>query len=327
MSDDSRVGNTITLVSHGWGRAGNRYMTLSAYLAMGFCCRSRLLSLPAGDKELPGEGGQFTAEQRWFTFSNVTLPWPEFQGMRDDPAICRPGKKDGGNAAFRYENVHSQLLQCMNRVYLRGCEKAYLGSLVDTEAHCPKNKRKEGAGSLVIHIRSGDIFDFEGGNSRLDGFGQPPLQYYLHVMRARDWDDVTIVTASWRDPFLNPTYNILDMMADAGNLPKNARVFQNRPLLTDVREMLCADALATSRSSMSFLTFAHTRANVFFVPSPCGKGSYRRMKNTPVFGINWRGDGRDYSVYQAWQGNHHQLMEMITYKGIKGLQRCTLFPE
>ena len=57
---------------------------------------------------------------------------------------------------------------------------------------------------------------------------------------------------------------------------------QNRSLLEDVREMLCADALVTSRSSMSFLTFAHTRASVFFVPSPCGKGSFRRMKNSPV---------------------------------------------
>eukprot|EP00752_Nemacystus_decipiens_P012369 g10964.t1 len=338
MNDDSEVGNTITLVTHGGGRAGNHYMTLSAYFAMGFCCRSKLLSLPAGDTRLPDDGEKFTAQQRWFDFSNVTLPWPQFQGMGDDPAICRPETKDGGSAAFGYEKVHWQLLQCMNRVYLRGCEKAYLGSLVDTEAFCPKAKRKEGAGSLVVHIRSGDIFDPKGEGSRRDGFGQPPLQYYLHVLRAKDWDDVTILTASWQDSSLNPTFNMLDMLADAGTLGKNVRLFKNRSLLTDVREMLCADALATSRSSMSFLTFAHTRANVFFVPSPCGKGSFRRMKNPPVkatfdnttllllerpyaevFGINWREDGSDYSVYQAWHDNHQQLLEMATYKGIEGV--------
>lgn len=85
----------------------------------------------------------------------------------------------------------------MNRVYLRGCEKAYLGSLVDTDAYCPKAKRKEGAGSLVVHIRSGDIFDPEGEGSRRDGFGQvgtgwssvprrrlrPDLCFLAHVVK------------------------------------------------------------------------------------------------------------------------------------------------
>lgn len=55
------------------------------------------------------------------------------------------------------------LMQCMNRVYLRGCEKAHLGKLVDTEASCPAPEKSErkGAGSLVVHIRSGDIFNPE----------------------------------------------------------------------------------------------------------------------------------------------------------------------
>eukprot|EP00903_Cladosiphon_okamuranus_P018343 g16875.t1 len=345
-NDDSELGNTITLVTHGGGRAGNHYMTLSAYFAMGFCCRSKLLSLPAADTKLPDEGDEFKAQKRWFDFSNITLPWPQYQGMGDDPGICRPETKDGGSAAFGYENVHWQLLECMNRVYLRGCEKAYLGGLVDTDAYCPKGKRKEGAGSLVVHIRSGDIFDPMGEGSRRDGFGQPPLQYYLHVLRAKEWDDVTILTAAWQDSSLNPTFNILDMLADSGTLGKNVRLFKNRSLLTDVREMLCADALATSRSSMSFLTFAHTRATSFFVPSPCGKGAFRRMKNPPVkatfdnttllllerphaevFGIDWRDDGGDYSVYQGWHDNHQQLLEMATYKGIQGLRQCTLYPE
>lgn len=57
---------------------------------------------------------------------------------------------------------------------------------------------------------------------------------------------------------------------------------QNRPLFEDVREMLCADAIATARSSINFLTFAHTKANAFFLPSPCGDGTYRRMKHPPA---------------------------------------------
>lgn len=46
--------------------------------------------------------------------------------------------------------------------------------------------------------------------------------------------------------------------------------------------MLCADALAITRSSLSLLTVAHSRASVFFVPNRCGSGRFRRMKDPPV---------------------------------------------
>lgn len=40
--------------------------------------------------------------------------------------------------------------------------------------------------------------------------------------------------------------------------------------------MLCADGLATSRSTLHFLTVAHSRAKHIFVPSECGPGAYKR---------------------------------------------------
>lgn len=46
--------------------------------------------------------------------------------------------------------------------------------------------------------------------------------------------------------------------------------------------MLCADALAVSRSSLNFLTFAHSRAMRFYIPGKCGPGTYRRMRNGPM---------------------------------------------
>lgn len=54
---------------------------------------------------------------------------------------------------------------------------------------------------------------------------QPPLQYYLHVLAAKKWDDVTILTVSWKDRPLNPTYNVLEVMADSGTLGHNVRLF------------------------------------------------------------------------------------------------------
>lgn len=77
----------------------------------------------------------------------------------------------------------------MNRVYIRSCEAEYLGALVGTSDFCkpprqppvtrnnaPENGAgaNEGgtAGSLVIHIRSGDIFRFKRDKKVRTLFGQ-----------------------------------------------------------------------------------------------------------------------------------------------------------
>ncbi|CAM9136086.1 unnamed protein product [Ectocarpus sp. 12 AP-2014] len=349
LDGGNKTSNTITLLSHGSGRSGNHFLTISSYLAMGFCCRSRLLTLPEVDTAMPGddEGGGFKAGERWFDFSRVTPPWPGFEQLGDNPEVCRPQMEDGADNAFGYEHVHSRLLRCMNRVYLRGCEKAYLGKMVDLEGFCPKQEpgRRKGAGSLVVHIRSGDIFNPDEEGRRRARFGQPPLQYYLHVFGEKDWDNVTFLTAAWNQKAINPTFSILEVMAKAGTLGDNVRLFKNRPLLEDVREMLCADALATSRSSMSFLTFAHSRATTFFVPTPCGNGGFRRMRRPPVkatfdnttllllekpdaevYGTAWPGNSPKYSVYQAWHDTPEQLLEMATFGGIEGVQKCSVHP-
>lgn len=44
--------------------------------------------------------------------------------------------------------------------------------------------------------------------------------------------------------------------------------------------MLCADGLATAKSSLSFLTFAHTRATSFYIPGRCGPGISARTKKS-----------------------------------------------
>lgn len=46
--------------------------------------------------------------------------------------------------------------------------------------------------------------------------------------------------------------------------------------MSDIKDMLCADGLAISRSTLHFLTFGHSRAKHYFVPSECGPGTYKR---------------------------------------------------
>lgn len=56
---------------------------------------------------------------------------------------------------------------------------------------------------------------------------------------------------------------------------------QDRDLLTDLRDMLCADALAVSKSSLHVLNFAHARAKIFFVPVKCGPGTFKLATRIP----------------------------------------------
>lgn len=51
------------------------------------------------------------------------------------------------------------LLDCVNDVYVRGCERAFLGSGFDEEIVCPEKDpaTQTGAGILGMHMRSGDV--------------------------------------------------------------------------------------------------------------------------------------------------------------------------
>ncbi|CAM9853944.1 unnamed protein product [Scytosiphon promiscuus] len=511
--DSSAPGNIINLVSEGKGRAGNHYLVVSSYLAMAYCCKTKVLTMPRYDDTFPsalsGDGGHFETENRFFDFSHVdTLPLEEYEGLSTNPAVCEPHFELGGADAFHLWNIHDDLLSCMNRVYVRGCEAAYLEPLLSTESfsYCPNpaaaihgrrlseggghrdtavagttpnrvspstedaaraltgegretvalpttdagagasvgltrpdpssgirghqdrprparaaedgsvNRRKDGAlsgdtkataaheaalnrrrrlgatresggelsadggpqlgltssevgdngeevypvvsgvekrgtaGSLVIHIRSGDIFRaLEPGRRPSRGFlsyGQPPLQFYLRAIASQPWSDVTILTYCPLPEQLNPTFAALEMMQHAGMLGPNVVTHKDRDLLTDIRAMLCADGLAISRSTLHFLTFAHTRAKHLFVPSECGPGTYARghreeqdtrkkkpnpnnttllcieNSETEVYGVDWKVDEAAYYVYDNWDSSPEQRLEMVLFDGIKGLSRC-----
>lgn len=63
----------------------------------------------------------------------------------------------------------------MNDVYVRGCERAFLGPGLDRETTCPTRDSASqiGAGDLVIHIRSGHLMTrFDDGVLHYPPYGQ-----------------------------------------------------------------------------------------------------------------------------------------------------------
>lgn len=56
-----------------------------------------------------------------------------------------------------------------------------------------------GQNDLVIHIRSGDIFVWPH-----PFYAQPPLSFYLDIIKSRIWDSVTLIAEDRRNPCINP---------------------------------------------------------------------------------------------------------------------------
>lgn len=345
--------NIIKLESNEIGRSGNRFITVSQHLAMAFCCKSALLELPETDEVFPTlNGGTFTADKRFFNFSNAELP-SEYEDLWTKPNVCPSDRIVTGDKGLKLIGVHDDLRECINKVYLRGCEAAYFGKVVSTDV-CEVEKatpdindgklcRKplkadvEGTESLVVHIRSGDIFGGRSGG--LKNFGQPPLKYYIDAIRSQVWSSVTIITYAKRDFQINPAFLELQEMNCRGDLGENVRLYRNRDWITDMRSMLCADALVMSKSSTHCMTLAFTRARKLWVPTTCGsEKKYMRGFSTgkrypgntdvmnaecpdaTIYGIEW-GEGDKYSVYDKWANTEEQYLEILNYSNMS-LKKC-----
>eukprot|EP00904_Undaria_pinnatifida_P004120 jgi/Undpi1/13709/HiC_scaffold_9.g03362.m1 len=403
VANSTFTGNTIHLQSQTPGRTGNHFEDVSQFFSMAYRCRSSLFVLSGKDDRMPSEdGGIWKSTRRWYDFSGAKMDLrPEFADLYGRPDVCPPNQIESGLNAYRLIGVYPDLLDCLNHVFVGGCEAQYLGSVVKTTEFCrPTTEQKvslgieginteelcnqdshqrrlrksrpsihgflppttavdntlgdtstgssQSAGSLVIHIRLGDIFNPKGEGGKRQTFGQPPLQFYLDAIGSKAWSDVFIFS-SWTDSEeMNPTYEALQLLNDAGTLGSNVVLLHDRPLLDDLRAMLCADGLAAARSSLHFLTFAHTTASTLYLPDSCGPGTYTRQtrpqnaglqKRSPdnatllvlekpgveVYGIEWgEQPQRSYTPYEKWSDSDKQLLEMVTFDGVKGLKRCTI---
>jgi len=355
--------NIITMEDNDVGRSGNRFISISQYLAMGFCCNS-LVELPETDEIFPSlDGGIFKSNERFFDFSNVDVPYG-FEHLSKNSDVC-PQNRIVSKHALDLRDIHDDLRQCISMVYVRGCEAAYFGDLVSTDT-CQEVEEAEeivptstscrtpgflsppktdinGTESLVVHIRSGDIFyqrvaNLQGG---LKGFGQPPLQYYIDAITSKVWASVTIITYNKHKDYLtNPVFSQLEFLNCKGLLGPNVVLYKNRDWLLDMKRLLCADAIVMSKSSTHCMTLAFTKARKFFIPTTCGSDEhkykrgymggkrfpgntdiiYAEYPDSSIYGIEWGGDS-EYSVYKQWRNNMEQNREMLGFTDMT-IQKC-----
>eukprot|EP00903_Cladosiphon_okamuranus_P013122 g12238.t2 len=128
MENTSLPGNVVRVKNMRWCRLGNHFTTLFRNMALGFCCKSKVLWLPPKDDILaPGIFNEGTPGPRWFDFSSA----PGMPGF--DSTSCPTDITWGGRSAYHMDE-HTQghelrtpgLKRCIKRApRLLGCEAAY----------------------------------------------------------------------------------------------------------------------------------------------------------------------------------------------------------
>eukprot|EP00752_Nemacystus_decipiens_P014352 g12769.t1 len=371
INDTSLPGNVVTVEHLRFCRTGNHFTSVYQNLALGYCCKSKVVWLPPKDDILaPGMFSEGADGPRWFDFSSA----PDMPGF--DSRSCVADITWAGQRAFHMYQLESPdsefhtpgLLECVKKVpRLLECEAAYFfprdydvcragatpSAFADHEEGeaqsslrrhkldrqilsegTPDNEEKGGQveparsgrevegggdGTLVLHVRSGDIFD----DKVLAYYGQPPLQFYMQVMQDAKWDRVDVVTNGLDKDSLNPVIPALQAKLSAGELPANVNIHTNRSMDEDLRSMICADGLAMARSTLNTLTGFHSRAKRIYGPTEC-KGqlnilAVHRPENE-VIGLVWPGH---YGVYTNWENTSDQRQEMLAYDMIDGFGQCS----
>ncbi|CAN0416887.1 unnamed protein product [Ectocarpus sp. 12 AP-2014] len=358
-------GGVLTLSSiERIGRSGNHYMAISTLFSIAFCCQVKVLELPDMDWRLPTKSGErFKSSTNLFSFSqrdtnraplqyiNGSLP-ADFEGLQGRLDVCPHERLIDGTHANHIRGLHPHLQKCVRNVKMRGCEAAYLKESLGGEDSCPSPQRqlaehedesaqlvagttspleRREAGSLVVHVRSGDIFK---PGTIYHQYGQPPLLYYLAIIANKPWNKMSFVT-SGEDDLLNPAYRVIEGINSQGLLGTNVEMHKDRPLWEDLQAMLCADSLALSHSTFTNLLLAHSRAKRFFLPWGCepqvGNTKLNHFVNATmiclqrpeveVYGIEWWTTSEAYTVYESWDPSSN-LVEMVVSDSVKGMRRC-----
>jgi hypothetical protein len=160
---DGGSGVRIELEPYGGGGIGNYLFHLCHAVMYAQIRRARLV--------VPPPGGF-----RSMNTETVTLDFADSAGDAGEPAI-RLGSFIHGNEATRQFSFR----------YRYHCMQDHVAPLFD--ASWPRAEVSDRL--LVIHVRSGDIFEPGGSNAK---YGQPPLSWYLRLLEDPDVAEVLVVT-------------------------------------------------------------------------------------------------------------------------------------
>ncbi|CAM9816417.1 unnamed protein product, partial [Scytosiphon promiscuus] len=125
----AETNNVLTVTNFNYSRLGNRFISLARNLGLGYCCKSRLVSLPPKDDTIaPGVFSEGVPGPRWFDFSSA----PDVEGF--NASTCPESITWGGQDAFYLTGVRDEdhpyytpgLFECIKALpRVAGCEADY----------------------------------------------------------------------------------------------------------------------------------------------------------------------------------------------------------
>ena len=105
-----------------------------------------------------------------------------------------------------------------------------------------------GKNDIYLHVRAGDVYV----KDRHPNYGQPPLQYYLDIMKFKKWDNIYFISENFICPYIP-------------NIVQNGAVYVNTTFLDSISIFLNAYNLAIGKTTFPImLSFMNSNLNNFF---------------------------------------------------------------
>jgi hypothetical protein len=155
--------------------------------------------------------------------------------------------------------------------------------------------------TLVIYLRSGDVFAGNGGS---EWYVQPPVSFYRSVLRRRKWNRVVVVTDHSNATLVNPVLDVLKREWPAIETAKAS-------LAEDIATLIAASHIVSARSTLADLVLLiGDLKRCAYLPACEGHEEERSAG-----GVCYMMDG--YTAQGTWDNSATQRQAMLAYEGVR----------
>lgn len=227
-----------------FGRTGNNFLQIKNALTFAMCCGAVLEVV---------QHALFPKMQTQFNFSGIKST-SLVQGS--ETVLGCEGHFIGGKHFFYTANIPIKLNTCtidfvpvlkwalMNNTLPHGCRS-------NDGPKCPEAFDNDE--TLVVHIRSGDIF----GDNPHHSYRQPPVAFYLKIFEQRQWTKIILITSLEEESLLNPVWKYFRNATTRSKhhfLANISFVFQSSENFgLDLGQLLCARNLVPAFGTMGMI--------------------------------------------------------------------------
>lgn len=160
-----------------------------------------------------------------------------------------------------------------------------------------KDIKKLDYDTLVIHIRSGDIFKKKPHHLYI----MPPLSYYVHILENTYFDKVILLAEDRKNPVIN---RLLDLYPDI--------IYNKQTLEDDIKTILGATHIVSSFGTfLPQLLILSKYIRNYYKPSYSGKPPSKYSKHITIHDINLE---KYKSKLTPWKNTKEQRNIMLNYK-------------